>query len=229
MTASIGAIYANVQGPKAMPKTNPKINFDMPSMRCVGYRQVWQYLQGELSQDDMICKGIVATRQLAKRQWTWLRKEQDAIWLDSTKKGYRDLTGHELASMQFQAAFLNPQRKADKIFSSIIMDGEGKVMGQPCYKLICKPNKKFDANPITMYVDKKTFLLKKRIEKHGNAKSGYFTVSTVLHDYKSFDGILVPQTIISNAHGNLMELEVTAVKWNEKIHISAFDPPEMFK
>jgi len=69
-------------------KANSKIQFDMPSMRCVGYRQVWQYLNGELSYDDMVFKGIVATRQLAKRQWTWLRKEQDAIWLDSTKPGY---------------------------------------------------------------------------------------------------------------------------------------------
>jgi tRNA dimethylallyltransferase len=69
-------------------KANPRITFDMPSMRCVGYRQVWQYLDGDLSYDDMIFKGIVATRQLAKRQWTWLRKEQNAIWLDSTQEGY---------------------------------------------------------------------------------------------------------------------------------------------
>ena len=71
-------------------KANKKIKFDMPSMRCVGYRQVWQYLNGELSYQDMIFKGIVATRQLAKRQWTWLRKEEDGIWLDSTQPGYLD-------------------------------------------------------------------------------------------------------------------------------------------
>lgn len=69
-------------------KSHSKININMPSMRCVGYRQVWQYLDGELSYDEMIFKGIVATRQLAKRQWTWLRKEQDAIWLDPTEKTY---------------------------------------------------------------------------------------------------------------------------------------------
>jgi len=71
-------------------KANPKITFDMPSMRCVGYRQVWQYLEGELNKEEMIFKGIVATRQLAKRQWTWLRKEENAIWLDSTQPGYLD-------------------------------------------------------------------------------------------------------------------------------------------
>ncbi len=71
-------------------RANPKITFDMPSMRCVGYRQVWQYLDGQLTKEEMIFKGIVATRQLAKRQWTWLRKEENAIWLDSTKSGYLD-------------------------------------------------------------------------------------------------------------------------------------------
>jgi tRNA dimethylallyltransferase len=46
---------------------------DMTSMRCVGYRQAWQYLDGEINQDELLEKGIVATRQLAKRQLTWLR------------------------------------------------------------------------------------------------------------------------------------------------------------
>jgi tRNA dimethylallyltransferase len=71
----------------------------MPSMRSVGYRQVWQYLDGELDYEEMIYKGIVATRQLAKRQWTWLRKEENAIWLDSTKKGY--LTEIERLTSEF--------------------------------------------------------------------------------------------------------------------------------
>jgi len=53
---------------------------ELPSMRCVGYRQVWQYLAGELSYDEMSEKGIVATRQLAKRQFTWLRSEQGLQW-----------------------------------------------------------------------------------------------------------------------------------------------------
>jgi tRNA dimethylallyltransferase len=44
-------------------------------MRCVGYRQLWQFLAGELSHREMIAKGVAATRQLAKRQITWLRKQ----------------------------------------------------------------------------------------------------------------------------------------------------------
>lgn len=57
------------------------LNLDMPSMRCVGYRQAWMYLEGDLSKSQMIDKGIIATRQLAKRQITWLRSWQDLHWL----------------------------------------------------------------------------------------------------------------------------------------------------
>ncbi|MBD3670583.1 MAG: tRNA (adenosine(37)-N6)-dimethylallyltransferase MiaA [Gammaproteobacteria bacterium] len=56
---------------------------EMPSMRAVGYRQMWQYLAGELDWETMVHKAIVATRQLAKRQYTWLRAETEALWLDS--------------------------------------------------------------------------------------------------------------------------------------------------
>ena len=50
----------------------------MPAIRAVGYRQVWSYLQGDDDYATMVEKGIIATRQLAKRQFTWLRKEIDA-------------------------------------------------------------------------------------------------------------------------------------------------------
>lgn len=60
------------------------LNIDLPSIRCVGYRQMWEYLQGDISLDEAIFKGICATRQLAKRQITWLRGWQNEItWLDS--------------------------------------------------------------------------------------------------------------------------------------------------
>ena len=60
----------------------------MPSIRAVGYRQVWTYLQGEDDLETMTEKAIIATRQLAKRQFTWLRRETDAI---SFQTGQMDL------------------------------------------------------------------------------------------------------------------------------------------
>jgi len=56
---------------------------DLPSMRCVGYRQVWNYLDGKYRRDEMHEKGIAATRQLAKRQLTWLRGMKNIHWFDS--------------------------------------------------------------------------------------------------------------------------------------------------
>jgi tRNA dimethylallyltransferase len=56
---------------------------DLPSVRAVGYRQVWAYLEGELQYDQMIQRGVVATRQFAKRQFTWLRSEKDGTWFDA--------------------------------------------------------------------------------------------------------------------------------------------------
>ncbi len=51
------------------------------SVRSIGYRQIWRYLQGQDSYDEMVYKAIVATRQLAKRQLTWLRSWQDVTLL----------------------------------------------------------------------------------------------------------------------------------------------------
>lgn len=63
------------------------LHAELPSMRAVGYRQVWQYLEGELSFEQMIERGIIATRQLAKRQFTWLRGWQDLQWLPTDEQG----------------------------------------------------------------------------------------------------------------------------------------------
>lgn len=59
------------------------LHVDLPSIRCVGYRQMWSYLDGEISHDEMIYRGVCATRQLAKRQITWLRGWENIHWLDS--------------------------------------------------------------------------------------------------------------------------------------------------
>ncbi|MET3230489.1 UNVERIFIED_ORG: tRNA dimethylallyltransferase [Burkholderia sp. 1263] len=55
---------------------------EMPSMRCVGYRQVWEYLDGAVDYPTMRDKGIFATRQLCKRQLTWLRSMTERVVID---------------------------------------------------------------------------------------------------------------------------------------------------
>ncbi|MFF6010325.1 tRNA (adenosine(37)-N6)-dimethylallyltransferase MiaA [Rahnella sp. R3(2024)] len=61
------------------------LHTDLPSIRCVGYRQMWSYLSGEFDYDEMVYRGVCATRQLAKRQMTWLRGWDNVEWLDSEK------------------------------------------------------------------------------------------------------------------------------------------------
>jgi tRNA dimethylallyltransferase len=68
----------------------------LPAIRAVGYRQVWSYLQGEHDLDTMTEKAIAATRQLAKRQFTWLRKEIDAVHFQT---GQADLLKAVLATV----------------------------------------------------------------------------------------------------------------------------------
>ena len=71
-------IVAEVAGLRARGDLNP----NLPSMRCVGYRQAWEYLDGAIDRAQLRETGIIATRQLAKRQLTWLRAMPDRIVID---------------------------------------------------------------------------------------------------------------------------------------------------
>ncbi|PZU26726.1 MAG: tRNA (adenosine(37)-N6)-dimethylallyltransferase MiaA [Stenotrophomonas sp.] len=70
---------------------------DLPAVRAVGYRQAWQYLDGLGTAAEFRDKGVFATRQLAKRQLTWLRGELDARWFDPV----RDMSGVQNAVSRF--------------------------------------------------------------------------------------------------------------------------------
>lgn len=59
------------------------LHLDLPSIRCVGYRQMWEHLAGDCDYEQMVFKGIAATRQLAKRQLTWLRGWPQVTWLET--------------------------------------------------------------------------------------------------------------------------------------------------
>lgn len=61
-------------------KARTGLTLENASMRAVGYRQVWEFLDGQCTEQEMLEKSIHATIQLAKRQYTWLRKEQKAKW-----------------------------------------------------------------------------------------------------------------------------------------------------
>lgn len=79
------------------------LNLDLPSMRAVGYRQLWQHLDGLSTLEEAISRGIYASRHLAKRQMTWLRRDPPDLWLDSAQpnlaeRAMRGVAGAGLSS-----------------------------------------------------------------------------------------------------------------------------------
>ena len=80
-----------------MLRSRYHLNSRMPSMRCVNYRQAWQYMEEEITRDEMVEKALAATRQLAKRQLTWLRQEDEALWYDSHEEKAQQSLFNEVA------------------------------------------------------------------------------------------------------------------------------------
>ena len=79
---------------------------DLPAVRAVGYRQLWQHLEGECSLDDAVQNAIAATRQLAKRQLTWLRKWPDLAWIYTDSAG--NLAENSMSDSLQQGAAQDP-------------------------------------------------------------------------------------------------------------------------
>lgn len=71
-----------VEEVKTLLEKYPSLTIESTSMRCVGYRQVLEYMQGQYPLEELCDRGIFATRQLAKRQLTWLRSMEDTVTLD---------------------------------------------------------------------------------------------------------------------------------------------------
>jgi len=62
------------------------LHAELPAIRAVGYRQVWEYLAGDIDKQAMQEQAVIATRQFAKRQFTWLRSDAEVDWLDATSE-----------------------------------------------------------------------------------------------------------------------------------------------
>lgn len=78
-------------------RERPQLKADCPAMRSVGYRQFWHYLSGDCSLDEAGDRALFATRQLAKRQITWLRSETDVFLVDPLERGAIDAISGYLA------------------------------------------------------------------------------------------------------------------------------------
>jgi tRNA dimethylallyltransferase len=86
------------------------LNVDLPSMRAVGYRQVWEYLEGRVDEATMVERAVIATRQLAKRQMTWLRSEQNLEHIDPLRPDLLAVLVETVRDIVARAGNLNPER-----------------------------------------------------------------------------------------------------------------------
>lgn len=81
---------------KALVQKYPELTADSTSMRCVGYRQALEYLAGQYDKNELRDRGVFATRQLAKRQLTWLRAMDDIVEIDCLNPNLHTLVLHEI-------------------------------------------------------------------------------------------------------------------------------------
>ena len=81
------------------------LSAEHPSMRAVGYRQLWRHLAGQCVLDEAIERAIAATRQLAKRQLTWVRRRERAQWFDSMHPDVARMMEDALSKSGFSASF----------------------------------------------------------------------------------------------------------------------------
>ena len=84
----------------AMLRRRADLGLHRPALRAVGYQQVWRHLEGEYGREGMIAQAIAATRQLAKRQYTWFRGESGAIWLEAGAHATIDHVSRALETQQ---------------------------------------------------------------------------------------------------------------------------------
>jgi tRNA dimethylallyltransferase len=82
---------------------------ELPALRAVGYRQLWQHLAGQCSLEEAVEKAVAATRQLAKRQLTWLRKWPDLAWIFTDREGnVEKVSWSEIAGIRPSAVLTAP-------------------------------------------------------------------------------------------------------------------------
>lgn len=83
---------------KTLVQKYPELAVDSTAMRCVGYRQALEYLAGQYDKNELRDRGIFATRQLAKRQLTWLRAMNDIVEIDCLNPNLHELVLHEITA-----------------------------------------------------------------------------------------------------------------------------------
>ena len=144
-------------------------------------------------------------------------------WEYYTGKGLRTLKAKEVRELKLEAAYLAPSIRFDKLFSDVKLDGTQKINGVENWKLICSPRANLATSTVTMFVDKKTYLISKTIEVHPKKKNE--NVTTYYGDYEDYNGIVLPFMMVAQVGGRILEFKLISAEWNAKIADSEFAMP----
>ena len=144
-------------------------------------------------------------------------------WEYYTGKGLRALDAKEIRELKLEAAYLAPSIRIDKLFTDVKLAGTEKVHGVENWKLICSPRADLAASTVTMFVDKKTYLISKTIEVHPKSKGE--DVTTYYGDYEDYNGIVLPFMMVAQVGGQILEFKLISTEWNAEIDDSEFAMP----
>lgn len=145
-------------------------------------------------------------------------------WEYLTGKGLRMLSAEEVRELKIEASYLSPTIKFDKLFANVKLDGSQKIDGVDNWKLICYPQAKFKMSSVTMFVDKKTYLVSKTIE--ANSKNPDEDITTYYGDYEEYNGMVLPFMMVSQLDGRILEFKLISTEWNAEIADSEFAVPK---
>jgi hypothetical protein len=147
-------------------------------------------------------------------------------WEYITGKGLRLLNAKEVRELKIEASYLSPSIKFDRLFASAKLDGSEKVDGVDNWKLTCYPYAKFKISSVTMFVDKKTYLVSKTIE--ANSKNEDEDITTYYGDYEEYNGIVLPFMMVAQVGERILEFKLISAEWNAEIADSEFSVPKTF-
>ena len=145
-------------------------------------------------------------------------------WEYATGKGLRMLNSKEIRELKIEASYLSPTIKFDRLFASAKLEGSEKIEGVDNWKLICYPYDKYKISSITMFVDKKTYLVTKTIE--ANSKNEEEDITTYYGNYVEYHGIVMPFMMVAQLGERIVEFKLISAEWNAEIANSEFAVPE---
>jgi outer membrane lipoprotein-sorting protein len=149
-------------------------------------------------------------------------------WTYSTKDGITQMKGKALDELKLQTAMAVNKGKLKEVFKTVELKGEEEIAEKMCYKVICTPKDIYKSQPITFYINKKSFLPQAKEEIFDGPKQS-FPIVTIWSNYQKNNGVMIPMNRVVDMNNSLLNIAVLSVEWNTYIDDSEFEPPVKLK